>query len=42
MLKQSRTVMPHFAGQLNADEAKQILTYLRTLPQGSTQEGVGQ
>ncbi|MBI3300591.1 MAG: c-type cytochrome [Deltaproteobacteria bacterium] len=32
MRKQSRTAMPHFAGELNAEEARQILTYLRTLP----------
>ena len=42
MLKESRTIMPHFAGQLNAEEVRQILAYLRTLPQESLQEGIGQ
>lgn len=32
MRKQHRTVMPHFAGELSADDMSQILTYLRTLP----------
>jgi mono/diheme cytochrome c family protein len=31
MRKQSRPAMPHFAGELNADEVSQILTYLRNL-----------
>jgi mono/diheme cytochrome c family protein len=30
--KQSRPAMPHFAGQLSADEVSDIVTYLRTLP----------
>jgi mono/diheme cytochrome c family protein len=32
MLKQNRAVMPHFAGELNAEEVRQILAYLRSLP----------
>jgi mono/diheme cytochrome c family protein len=32
MRKQSRPAMPHFAGQLAADEVGDIVTYLRTLP----------
>jgi cytochrome c553 len=32
MRKQNRPVMPHFAGQLTADEISDIVTYLRTLP----------
>jgi len=32
MLKQNRAVMPHFAGELNAEEVRQILVYLRSLP----------
>jgi hypothetical protein len=32
MHKQSRPIMPHFAGQLSADEVSAIVTYLRTLP----------
>lgn len=32
MRKKHRTVMPHFAGELSADDMSQILTYLRTLP----------
>jgi mono/diheme cytochrome c family protein len=32
MLKQSRTFMPHFAGEVSADAVRQILAYLRTLP----------
>ena len=32
MRKQNRPVMPHFAGQLTADEIGDIVTYLRTLP----------
>ena len=32
MLKESRTIMPHFAGELNAEEVREILAYLRTLP----------
>lgn len=32
MRKQSRAAMPHFAGELNADQASQILGYLRSLP----------
>ncbi len=32
MRKQSRAAMPHFAGEFNADEASQILSYLRSLP----------
>lgn len=31
MLKQHQTAMPHFAGELNAEEVRQILTYLRSL-----------
>lgn len=38
MLKESRTVMPHFAGELNAKEVREILAYLRTLPQGSVEQ----
>jgi mono/diheme cytochrome c family protein len=30
--KQSRPTMPHFSGQLSADEISDIVTYLRTLP----------
>ncbi|HEV8717759.1 MAG TPA: c-type cytochrome [Candidatus Binatia bacterium] len=32
MRKQSRPAMPHFSGQLSADEVSDIVTYLRTLP----------
>jgi mono/diheme cytochrome c family protein len=32
MLKQNRAVMPHFAGELDAEEVRQILAYLRSLP----------
>jgi len=32
MFKLSRGVMPHFAGELTADQVRQILSYLRTLP----------
>jgi mono/diheme cytochrome c family protein len=32
MLKENRAVMPHFANELNGEEVRQILTYLRTLP----------
>jgi mono/diheme cytochrome c family protein len=32
MFKMSRVVMPHFAGELTADQVRQILGYLRTLP----------
>lgn len=32
MLKQHRAVMPHFAGELNAEDVRQILAYLRSLP----------
>ncbi|MCS6926356.1 MAG: c-type cytochrome [Candidatus Binatia bacterium] len=32
MLKENRTVMPHFSGELNAEEVRQIFTYLRSLP----------
>jgi mono/diheme cytochrome c family protein len=32
MLKQHRTVMPHFGGDLNAEDVRQILSYLRSLP----------
>jgi mono/diheme cytochrome c family protein len=32
MLKENRTVMPHFSGELNAEEVRQILAYLRSLP----------
>jgi mono/diheme cytochrome c family protein len=32
MLRQSRAIMPHFAGELSKDEIRQILAYLRTLP----------
>jgi mono/diheme cytochrome c family protein len=31
MLKQHRAVMPHFGGDLNAEEIRQILAYLRSL-----------
>ena len=31
MRKKSRAAMPHFAGELNADEASQILSYLHSL-----------
>jgi mono/diheme cytochrome c family protein len=32
MLKENSVGMPHFAGELNAEQVRQILTYLRTLP----------
>ena len=32
MLKENRTVMPHFSGELNAEEVRQIVAYLRSLP----------
>ncbi|MBI3756796.1 MAG: c-type cytochrome [Deltaproteobacteria bacterium] len=32
MLKQNRAVMPHFSGALNAEEVRQILAYLHSLP----------
>ncbi len=32
MLTQHRTVMPHFSGELAAEEVQQILAYLRSLP----------
>lgn len=32
MLKENRTAMPHFSGELNAEEVRQIFTYLRSLP----------
>jgi mono/diheme cytochrome c family protein len=32
MLQENRTVMPHFSGELNAEEVRQILAYLRALP----------
>jgi mono/diheme cytochrome c family protein len=32
MRRQNRPVMPHFAGQLTADEIGDVVTYLRTLP----------
>lgn len=32
MLKQHRAVMPHFGGDLNAQQVRQILAYLRSLP----------
>jgi hypothetical protein len=32
MLKQNRAVMPHFSGELNAEEVQQILAYLHSLP----------
>jgi mono/diheme cytochrome c family protein len=32
MLKENRTVMTHFSGELNTEEVRQILTYLRALP----------
>ena len=32
MLKEHRSVMPHFGGDLNAEEVRQILAYLRSLP----------
>jgi mono/diheme cytochrome c family protein len=35
MLKENRAVMPHFSGALNAEEARQILVYLRSLASGS-------
>jgi mono/diheme cytochrome c family protein len=38
MLKTHRTAMPHFAGALNADEARQIVTYLRTLTLAPSQK----
>lgn len=31
MLKQHHTAMPHFGGDLNAEDVRQILTYLRSL-----------
>jgi mono/diheme cytochrome c family protein len=31
MLHENRTVMPHFSGELNAEEVRQILAYLRAL-----------
>ncbi|MBI3796615.1 MAG: c-type cytochrome [Deltaproteobacteria bacterium] len=35
MLKENRVGMPHFAGDLNAGQVRQILTYLRELPPAS-------
>ncbi len=35
MLKENHVGMPHFAGELNAELVRQILTYLRTLPPAS-------
>jgi mono/diheme cytochrome c family protein len=35
MLKENRVGMPHFAGDLNAGQVRQILTYLRDLPPAS-------
>jgi mono/diheme cytochrome c family protein len=32
MLKQQSTMMPHFGGDLNAEEVRQILAYLRSFP----------
>jgi mono/diheme cytochrome c family protein len=32
MLRQSRAVMPHFAGELSKDEIRHIMAYLRALP----------
>src|SRR5262249_34505474 len=32
MLKENQAGMPHFAGSLNAEQVRQILTYLRNLP----------
>ncbi|MBI3245449.1 MAG: c-type cytochrome [Deltaproteobacteria bacterium] len=32
MLKQHRAVMPHFGGELTAEEVRQVLGYLRSLP----------
>ena len=32
MLTLNRAPMPHFAGELTADEVRQVLSYLRTLP----------
>ncbi|HEX9871945.1 MAG TPA: c-type cytochrome [Candidatus Tectomicrobia bacterium] len=32
MLRQSRAIMPHFAGELSKDEIRHILAYLRSLP----------
>lgn len=32
MLKENRTVMPHFSGELNAEEVRLIFAYLRSVP----------
>jgi mono/diheme cytochrome c family protein len=32
MLRQSRAIMPHFAGELSKEEIRQIIAYLRSLP----------
>jgi mono/diheme cytochrome c family protein len=32
MFKENKVGMPHFAGELNAEQVRQILTYLRNLP----------
>ena len=32
MLRQSRAIMPHFAGELSKDEIRHIIAYLRSLP----------
>jgi mono/diheme cytochrome c family protein len=32
MLRQSRAIMPHFAGELSKEEIRHILAYLRSLP----------
>ena len=32
MLRQSRAIMPHFAGELSKDEIRHILAYLQSLP----------
>jgi mono/diheme cytochrome c family protein len=35
MLKENHVGMPHFAGELNAEQVRQILTYLRNLSPAS-------
>jgi mono/diheme cytochrome c family protein len=35
MFKENKVGMPHFAGELNAEKVRQILTYLRNLPPAS-------
>jgi len=32
MLTLNRAPMPHFAGELTADQVRQVLSYLRSLP----------